>query len=811
MFNPDFSAIKKYFSPVAIPASRTGLGIQFFLLIFVITFLSLGSIDRVRQSLQLTEKISGLRVPTSQYSLSMVNGVNGALAALRGWMLIGEEHFKDNRAHIWKEQIHGPLKSMKNISTQWTDPNNLAILKQIEKLIPDFEKIQQDIEDIAHTNNNVPAMQLLVDQAIPLAEIMSQNIHLMIKHENQLPATPGRKTLLGIMANVNGSIGMFLEKLRDYLISGDSKSKSEFYKYWNACREWFSKLNANRHLLTSEQNRSYEALDLAHANFLPFPEKLIKMREKADWNIALHLLRTKAAPMGKRLVMLLQEMAHSQKQQLNDDVVSITRMNRLLSFMLWGLFLGGIILAFVLTRYISKEKIRQMELELEKEHVDILSGCSGLRETCDVALRRLCKDHGAVIGLLYYQDKSTNKLHLGGLYGKEASKVESTIVSGDGILGQTFINKTVNNIDYAPTGEIINAGSLPIMPKQLLTFPIMYNSEVIGVVQFACLIKQKTSEIDSIIRKLQTTGRFIHDAILVEKVSRQLELLDQRIITSSTDRDGVITMVSSAFADISGYSKEEMIGRNHRLVRHPDMDATMFKTLWKDISSGKEWHGEIKNLKKDGGHYWVDAWISPDYDLFGNITGFTAVRSDITDKKKIEELSITDSLTGLFNRRHFDSLFQHQLDVARRDRKAMAFAIMDIDFFKLYNDNYGHQKGDKTLQQVAGALNKCAKRPQDYAFRLGGEEFGILFVADDIKGTICFGKSINTAISKLQIPHAYSKVSQFVSISIGVIFIPHNSSLDVTALYKYADQQLYKAKESGRNQVACLEIAEGML
>jgi diguanylate cyclase (GGDEF)-like protein/PAS domain S-box-containing protein len=803
MIKSAISVFKKYLDF----GSVVELDIRFYLLVIVLAALSMGSIDRITKSSQLTTKIAELRVPTSQQGLTIINGVNSALANLRGWMLIGDAKFKTQRAQVWKDNIHAPLQAMRQISQHWVDLDNISRFNRIEMLIPQFERAQQEIEDIANTQANTPALQILVKRAAPLTEIISQNINQMIQLENRLPATPERKTLLGTMANVSSSIGFCVANLQDFLILGDKKFELEFEKNFAANQKWFDLLTRNKYLLTLEQKSLYDAIALARKEFLPFPKQMIAIRNGASWNVAVHWLKSKANPLGQDLSQLLVEMVKSQKKQLDKDAMQVARINRQLEFMLWGLFAIGVTLAIIITRYVSKERRHQVELEGEKAHLDAMSNCSGLKETCDVALQRLSHEHSAIKGLLYYVNNDTNQLHLGGLYGVGPDKVDSTVVIGDGVLGQTFVDRIVNRIDCAKAGlAAIDAGTMQVLPEQLLTFPLSYNNVIIAVAQFSCVKKQLSSEEAVLERKLQTTARFIHDAMQEEDKRRQLELLDQRVIISSTDMDGVITSVSTAFANVSGYKKEEMIGLKHSMVRHPDMDASLYEALWRDISSGQSWHGEIKNLKRDGGYYWVDAWISPVFDLYNNITGYTAVRSDITDKKTIEELSITDGLTGIYNRRHFDTIFQHQLDTVRREGKQLAFAIMDIDYFKPYNDNYGHQMGDETLQKVAEALKSFGNRPSDYVFRLGGEEFGALFLADDLEKAEAFGKRINAAVSGLQIPHAHSKVFHHVTVSIGLILILPDSTLDVSALYKKADQLLYEAKEGGRNRVVCNKV-----
>lgn len=121
-----------------------------------------------------------------------------------------------------------------------------------------------------------------------------------------------------------------------------------------------------------------------------------------------------------------------------------------------------------------------------------------------------------------------------------------------------------------------------------------------------------------------------------QELEKSLSLIDKYIIRTTTDTKGVITSANEAFCDISGYAKEELIGKPHSLIRHPDMSKEAFKNLWDTISSGKSWSGEVKNRKKNGASYWVMAYIEPIFDTNNTIIGYSAIRQDITDKKNVQ-------------------------------------------------------------------------------------------------------------------------------------------------------------------------------
>lgn len=293
-------------------------------------------------------------------------------------------------------------------------------------------------------------------------------------------------------------------------------------------------------------------------------------------------------------------------------------------------------------------------------------------------------------------------------------------------------------------------------------------------------------------------------AIDNEKMLNYLQLVDENIITSKTNKYGIITYVSQSFSTISGYSKEELIGSTHRIVRHPDMPAELFESLWNTISRGETWQGEIKNRTKRGESYWVRATISPNFDYKGNIIGYTAIRQDITDKKKIEQISITDPLTGLYNRHYFNEIGRKELNRTLREGNLFGFVVLDIDNFKKYNDAYGHHEGDNVLVRVATALKESFQRANDSVFRLGGEEFGIFISGKDIRSLRESVERSRIAIERLEIEHMENIPHKRLTASFGMVTLNTFSPQEVKsieALYKAADQELYRAKNNGRNQL----------
>lgn len=170
----------------------------------------------------------------------------------------------------------------------------------------------------------------------------------------------------------------------------------------------------------------------------------------------------------------------------------------------------------------------------------------------------------------------------------------------------------------------------------------------------------------------------------------------------------------------------------------------------------------------------------------------------------LEELSMFDGLTHIPNRRYFDEVYAKKYKEITRDAKTLSVVMIDVDYFKRYNDHYGHGKGDECLIKIAGALKNALKRPTDIVARYGGEEFVVLLQNIDKEGAITVGESLIKSVSDLKILHEYSSVSDHVTISAGMAFKEVECTLCQEELLKQADDALYRAKESGRNKMVLM-------
>jgi diguanylate cyclase (GGDEF)-like protein len=180
------------------------------------------------------------------------------------------------------------------------------------------------------------------------------------------------------------------------------------------------------------------------------------------------------------------------------------------------------------------------------------------------------------------------------------------------------------------------------------------------------------------------------------------------------------------------------------------------------------------------------------------------VESQLRLKRKtdlLEKLSSIDGLTEIPNRRQFDETLANEWARARRAQSNISLILIDIDFFKQYNDHYGHAAGDKCLQKVAKTLNHSIKRPADFVARYGGEEFVVILPEIDHNSALIMANKLNESIVQLELPHEASQVSQYVTISLGIATTIPQDDQRHESLLETSDKYLYEAKSSGRNQV----------
>lgn len=284
-----------------------------------------------------------------------------------------------------------------------------------------------------------------------------------------------------------------------------------------------------------------------------------------------------------------------------------------------------------------------------------------------------------------------------------------------------------------------------------------------------------------------------------------LHALDCSAIVAITDTRGRILSVNGRFEEISGYTRDELIGNDHRMLRSGQHDRKFFREMYRTIASGHVWHGEICNRRRDGSLYWVDTTIVPHISESGKVTSYVAIRFDITARKqaenhlkssrqKLQHAVNTDFLTKISNRLHFS----HTLRRTLRQSSAgyICLALLDIDTFKTINDTSGHDSGDRLLRKVAEKLQSF-QNDSCFIARIGGDEFAILLTGDC---PALFEKILLEIHEQMRFSFRNRTMTHACTVSIGYVRVPLVDARE-KALLKCADLALYAAKTSGRNRI----------
>lgn len=280
------------------------------------------------------------------------------------------------------------------------------------------------------------------------------------------------------------------------------------------------------------------------------------------------------------------------------------------------------------------------------------------------------------------------------------------------------------------------------------------------------------------------------------------------------DKSGVYQHCNDAFSKtILGIPKEKIIGKTlYELEEYiPKEYADIYYEKDMELfleAKDQFYEGKVKcaDEKVSDYHFYKSSFVVDD-----EILGLVGIMLDISDYKNalieldeknklLSSLSITDHLTGLYNRRYFQKIFEKKLNLLSRYGHKFSFALIDIDFFKDYNDSYGHHKGDIALQKVSEVIKETLSRSNDYVFRVGGEEFGILFDVDSGNKAVLIMENLRKKIENSGILSCNSNISKYLTISIGLGNIESvQADTNSEFIYNEVDKLLYKSKDNGRN------------
>ncbi len=279
------------------------------------------------------------------------------------------------------------------------------------------------------------------------------------------------------------------------------------------------------------------------------------------------------------------------------------------------------------------------------------------------------------------------------------------------------------------------------------------------------------------------------------------------------DMDGEFLLANSELAWMLGFdSSDILINKKKRIffdIFNNKKKAKEFKEYLKETDEVNRFRCQLN--KKNNTPLWTLCYAKIVRDKDYRVIGFNGFVIDISEtiraenalkeaNEKLTLLSVQDGLTKIPNRRKFDDFLSLEWERHKRDQTELVVIICDIDFFKFYNDTYGHQEGDDCLIKVAKAIKNTIFRPADLAARYGGEEFAAVLPQTNADGALKVAENLNKSIEDLKLEHKSSKVAEYVTLSVGASSTIPNSDSSFEDLLQRADEALYEAKDTGRNK-----------
>ncbi len=304
-------------------------------------------------------------------------------------------------------------------------------------------------------------------------------------------------------------------------------------------------------------------------------------------------------------------------------------------------------------------------------------------------------------------------------------------------------------------------------------------------------ISELSHEFNSLIKSLDSSEE------LNQKLSQAVEQSPNTIVI--TNIEGDIEYVNNAFVTISGYKKEEALGKNPRLLQSGKTQQSAYDDMWAELTQGKNWQGEFINRRKDGTEYIEAVKASPIFQSDGTISHYMAIKEDITEHKHAEErihyLVNNDALTGLPNRNTLQERTSCAINLAHQQNNTLSVLFLDLDHFKDINDTLGHSVGDLILIELSKQISSVL-REEDIVSRIGGDEFIIMLSNTNAQSVTHVAQKLLDVIAQ---PLSIGHNELTVNASIGIALYPADGT-DEETLSKNADTAMYRAKQNGRNQ-----------
>lgn len=449
--------------------------------------------------------------------------------------------------------------------------------------------------------------------------------------------------------------------------------------------------------------------------------------------------------------------------------------------------------------------------QIRGEILEMLARGDDLKDILNAIVGQVETEHPQVLCSILLLDKEGKHLHIGAapsfpaFYNAALQGLEIGV--GRGSCGhtaatgeRTFVADIQTHANWVPYRELAAQANLAACWSE----PVLSSKgKVLGT--FALYQREISSPNSAQVKIIQEMAKIVGIAIERKQDEDELILASTVFQTSPegivvTDANNRIIAINPSFTTITQYGAQEVVGQDPKLLSSGHHGKEFFSAMWLDIQTRGAWQGEIVNRRKDGETYSEWLTINTVRDENNAVRQYIAIFSDITDKKRSEEIiwrqANYDILTGLPNRRLFYDRLLQEMKVEEREHNSMALMFIDLDHFKEVNDTLGHEAGDNLLIQASKRIAGCI-RESDTLARLGGDEFTIILPGlADPNRLATLAENIMHVLAK---PFVLGETLAYVSASIGITLYPQDAD-NLSSLLKNADQAMYVAKARGRNQ-----------
>ncbi len=540
------------------------------------------TIWRIKQVENLSDRVISLRYPSSQADLELLSGINHSIADLRGWVLLKKDSFRRERSYTWKFEINKALEKMEGLSKKWTNPKNVERLSVLKPKVQLLEESQKEIEEIAETNVD-SAINILDTRVVSMNKEITDLIGELVVDHQQL----FKSDYAEISDRITG-----LTRI-EWLLLGIGTLVSLLLAYY---------------LTKSISEPISEAVDVADKIGRGELGSNVELRGSVE----LFNLGSALNEMRSSLFKI------NSQQELNEWLV--TGQNGLNEAMR------------------GDKPLEVISTEIMKFMADYLK---------------------VIVGAVYVYESSSESFVLKEGYAIERTSTPERYKPGEGLVGQAAVDNQITYYsDRSSSGLRMSSILVEDIPSEVVFVPFMFEHKVLGVLELGKSENFEERERNFLDLCRESIGVFINAAqtrdrinsLLQEasennyqliaarhEIEQQLEGLNEVALVSVTDPDGNIFYVNDRFVEVSQFSKEELMGKNHRILKSGKQPDGIFIGMWKAISSGRVWNGEIINKAKDGTYYWVDTTIIPILNPEGKIDKYLSVRFEITKIKEQQE------------------------------------------------------------------------------------------------------------------------------------------------------------------------------